>query len=146
MTSINRQTDYAIRVILALAKHPPMTRMSTSQIRDEMLIPPALSQRIVAELARGKFIMTFPGRDGGLQLARPSDQINLLQVVEYIQGSIDVSECLVADGEGCTFENACPVRRRWARLRNLIRTELESQTFDQLALEAAEIERLSPDL
>jgi len=50
MTSINRQTDYAIRVILALAKHPPMTRMSTSQIRDEMLIPPALSQRIVCLL------------------------------------------------------------------------------------------------
>jgi len=111
-----------------------------------MLIPPALSQRIVADLARSNFILTFPGRDGSLQLARPADQINLLKVVEYFQGSIDVSDCLVTDGAGCTFENACPVRKQWARLRKLICTELESQTFDQLAQEAVEIKGLSPDL
>ena len=80
MIQINRQTDYAIRIILALSKHPPGTRKSTSEIRDEMLIPPALSQRIVADLARGNFIQTFPGRDGGIQLARPAEKINLLQV------------------------------------------------------------------
>jgi Rrf2 family protein len=139
MIQINRQTDYAIRVILSLAKLPPGTRKSTSEIRDEMLIPPALSQRIVADLARGNFIETFPGRDGGIQLARPADQINLLQVIEYIQGPIYVSDCLVTDGKACTFGDTCPVRRRWARMRKLIRDELESETFDTIALEAIEI-------
>jgi Rrf2 family protein len=138
MVHINRQTDYAIRIILTLAKLPPGTRKPTSEIRDEMLIPPALSQRIVAELASGNFILTFPGRDGGIQLARPADQINLLQVIEFIQGSIDVAECLVTgdDGCSCTFGDACPVHKRWARLRTLIRAELEGQTFAQLAREA----------
>jgi Rrf2 family protein len=144
MIRINRQTDYAIRVILSLAKQPPGTRMSTSKIRNEMLIPPALSQRIVAELAHGDFVLTFPGRDGGLQLARPADQINILQVVQHMQGPIDVSDCLT-DGFDCTFEEACPVRRVWARLQTLIWDELESQTFDQLALEATDIEGISLD-
>ncbi len=135
MIRITRHTDYAIRVILALAKRPPGARLSTARIREEMLIPAALSARIVAELARGNFIHTFPGRDGGLQLARPAEEINLRQVVEYFEGPIDVSECLIAEGPGCVFEASCPVRRRWARLRRLIREELESQTFDQLARE-----------
>ncbi len=139
---INRQTDYAIRIILALSKHPPGTRKSTSEIRDEMLIPPALSQRIVADLARGKFIQTFPGRSGGIELARPSDQINLLQVVEFIQGPIYVSDCLVTGGDPCVFKNACPVRKRWAKLNILIRQELESQTFDLLAQDAVEVQNL----
>jgi Rrf2 family protein len=143
MIQINRQTDYAIRVILTLSKLPPGTRKSTSEIRDEMLIPPALSQRIVADLARGNFIETFPGRVGGIQLARPADQINLLQVIEYIQGPINVSDCLVTGGEACTFGDVCPVRRRWAKLRSLIRNELESQTFDQLAQDAIEIQSLT---
>ncbi len=142
MIQINRQTDYAIRIILALSKHPPGTRKSTSEIRDEMLIPHALSQRIVADLARGKFIQTFPGRSGGIQLARPADQINLLQVVEFIQGPIHISDCLVTGGEPCTFKNACPVRKRWAKLQILIRKELASQTFDQLAQDATEVQSL----
>ncbi|MFZ6026601.1 MAG: RrF2 family transcriptional regulator [Chloroflexota bacterium] len=140
MLHINRQTDYAIRVILNLAKNPPGTRKPTAEIRDEMLIPPALSQRIVAELARGNFILTFPGRDGGIQLARPAGQINLLQVIEFIQGPIEVSECLISGGEecSCSFGTACPVRKRWIRLRTLIRSELESQTFDLLAQDSEE--------
>jgi Rrf2 family protein len=143
MIQINRKTDYAIRIILALSKHPPGTRKSTSEIRDEMLIPPALSQRIVADLARGNFIQTFPGRDGGIQLARPAEQINLLQIIEYIQEPIHVSDCLIINRASCTFERVCPVRNRWAKLRSLIRTELESQTFDQLAHDAMEIQNLT---
>ena len=144
MIQINRQTDYAIRIILALSKHPPGTRKSTSEIRDEMLIPPALSQRIVADLARGNFIQTFPGRDGGIQLARPAEKINLLQVVEYIQGPITVSDCLITSGAAaCTFGSVCPVRNRWAKLRSLIRAELASQTFDQLAHDAIELQNLT---
>ncbi len=58
MPRINRQTDYAVRVILALSKKEVGKRVSTSEIGREMLIPPALLQRIVAELASGKFINT----------------------------------------------------------------------------------------
>ena len=65
MFRVNRQTDYAVRVVLALSKKPQGTRISTSEIGREMLIPPALLQRIVAELASGGFIETQAGRDGG---------------------------------------------------------------------------------
>lgn len=142
MVHINRQTDYAIRIILALARTPYGTRIATNQIQEEMLIPVALSHRIVANLARGNFIQTFPGRDGGLQLSRPAADINLLQVVEHMQGPVDVSDCLVADGEPCTFAGACPVCKRWTRLRTLIREELENQDFKLMAGEADPIQVL----
>jgi Rrf2 family protein len=143
MIQINRKTDYAVRIILALSKLPPGTRKSTSEIRDKMQIPSALSQRIVADLARGNFIQTFPGRDGGIQLARPANQINLLQIIEFIQEPIYVSDCLISSEATCAFSGVCPVRNRWAKLRKLIRTELESQTFDQLAHDATELENLT---
>lgn len=82
MFRVNRQTDYAVRVVLALAKMPQGTRMTTAEIGQQMLIPPSLLQRIVAGLANGGFIKTQPGRDGGLTLAFQPDQITLLQIVE----------------------------------------------------------------
>ncbi len=137
MIRINRQTDYAIRFVLALAMHSERSRMSTAEIQREMLIPSAFSPRIVAELARGGFINTFPGRDGGLQLARPAHKINLRQVVEHFDGQISVSDCMTGHSQ-CAFDVKCPVRCRLGKLQATIIHELEAITFDELALEASE--------
>ena len=102
MIRINRKTDYAIRVILALAKAGERTLLSTSQIQQEMIIPKAQSLRVVGELARGDFINTFPGRDGGMRLARPAAKINLRQVVTHFEKKFAVSECVHGEG-ACPF-------------------------------------------
>jgi len=143
MIRINRQTDYAIRVILALAKQGDEALLPTSQIQQEMLIPKALSLRVVAELAKGGFIITYPGREGGLKLARPASEINLRQVVTFFESNFTVSECLHGGGT-CPFDNSCPVRCRWARLQALILQELENTTFDELAREAVSVADVVP--
>ena len=117
--------------------------MSTSQIQQEMLIPKALSLRVVADLAKGGFILTYPGRDGGLKLARPAAEINLRQVVTHFEKNFTVSECLHDQGS-CPFDNSCPVRCRWSRLQALILQELECTTFDELAREAASVADVIP--
>ena len=143
MIRINRQTDYAIRVLLALAKQGDDALLPTSQIQQEMLIPKALSLRVVAELAKGGFILTYPGREGGLKLSRPAAEINLRQVVTHFESNFTVSECLHVGGT-CPFDNSCPVRCRWARLQALILQELENTTFDELAREAASVADVVP--
>ena len=143
MLRINRQTDYAVRVALSLSKRPAGVRVPTSEIQAEMLIPPAFLQRIVATLANEKFIITQPGRDGGITLARPPEEINLLQVVEAFEGPIWLSDC-VEHLQSCVFGQTCPVNRRWARLRDVIRAELESATFADLVNEAYAIQQILP--
>ena len=65
MLRINRQTDYAVRVVVALAKEKMGTRISTKEIGNSMLIPQNFLPRIVAKLAQSEIITTFAGRDGG---------------------------------------------------------------------------------
>ncbi len=138
MIRINRQTDYAIRLILYLAQQEEGARVSTAEVRREMQIPPALAQRIVADLARGEFIQTYPGRDGGLILARPAQEINLRQIVEHFEGKFFISDCLVDKGN-CPFDNKCPVRFRWVKLQSQIVLELEQITFSDLAQDALSV-------
>lgn len=138
MMRINRRTDYAVRVILALAKQTPSARLSTQEIQDQMLIPRPFLQRIIADLSKAKLINTYPGPNGGLELARPSETINLRQIWEAIEGPLVVSECILAPGD-CPLSGECPVRCRWGRLQNLMLQELENTTLDQLADEAFRI-------
>ena len=137
MLKINRQTDYAVRVVLALAKHGNGARLSSAEIQQEMLIPPALMIRIVARLARAGLINTFPGRDGGLMLPRPAHQITLKDIVETFEGPILLSQCLQVKGEDdCPFQANCPVRPKWGRVQVAMMREMASITFEDLAKES----------
>lgn len=143
MIRINRQTDYAIRILLALSRQGDDTPLPTAQIQQAMLIPKAMAIRLAAELVKGRFVISYPGRDGGLKLARPAAEINLRQVVTFFEANFTVSECLHGGG-ACPFDHSCPVRCRWARLQALILQELESTTFAELAREAASVSDVVP--
>jgi Rrf2 family protein len=137
MFKINRQTDYAVRVLLALAKAGEGVRLSSGAIRQEMLIPPALMSRIVAQLARAELVNTFPGREGGLMLPRPASQITLKDVVEAFEGPILLSECMQVKGEDdCPFQSNCPVRSKWGRIQVVMLREMAAITLESLAQEA----------
>ena len=137
MLKINRQTDYAVRILLALAKHGEGTRLSSAIIQRQMLIPSALLARIVAQLARAGLLNTFPGREGGLMLPRSAAEITLRDVVEAFEGPILLSECLQVKGEDdCPFQSHCPVRSKWGRVQVAMLREMGAITFESLAQEA----------
>ncbi len=135
MLRINRRTDYAVRVMLALAEHGDGSRVPTRQVQQEMQVPHAFLQRIIADLARRKLILTFPGPSGGLQLASPISSVSLLDVYEAIEGPLYISLCLKNPDE-CPLQDSCPVRSHWGIMQaNLVR-EMAAITLNQLAQEA----------
>jgi len=145
MFKINRQTDYAVRVILALAKRGEGIRLSSANIQKEMLIPKSFMARIVAQLANEGLVNTFPGRDGGLSLPRPSSQITLKDVVEAFEGPILLSACMQVKGEDdCPFQSNCPVRSKWGRVQLAMMREMASITFESLAKESLGIPMAVP--
>ena len=144
MLRINRQTDYAVRVVLALAKRGEATRLSSAAIQQEMLIPQSFMSRIVAQLAQAGLVLTFPGRDGGLSLPRPPAAMTLLEVVEAFEGKLLLSECLQAKGEDdCPFTGRCPVSPKWGRVQAAMAREMASISFADLALEMQSITPVS---
>jgi Rrf2 family protein len=147
MLQINRQTDYAVRVVLALAKHPQGTRLASGIIQQEMLIPKAFMSRIVAQLAAKGLVRTFAGRDGGLELPRPAAETTLKDVVEAFEGPILLSQCMESHGEDdCPFRTNCPVRSKWGRVQVAMMREMASITFEDLVKEAAGIPLAIPVL
>jgi Rrf2 family protein len=146
---INRRTDYSIRTMLCLARHPVGTRLPAQQIQETMLIPRAFLNRIIAELSRAGLIKTFAGPNGGLELAQPAGETNLRQIWEAVEGPLLISDCLIAPG-ACPLDQSdlatpgCPVRSRWARLQRLILNELESTNLAQLAEEADRLAGVIP--
>jgi len=147
MLKINRQTDYAVRVILALAKRGEGARLSSADIQQEMLIPKAFMTRIVAKLSRSRLVDTFPGREGGLMLPCPASRITLRDVVEAFEGPILLSACLdVKNEDDCPFQANCPVSPKWGRVQVAMMREMASITFEHLVNESLGIPVVVPGL
>ncbi len=135
MFRINRKTDYSIRVMVCLAKYPLGKRLATQKVQEEMLIPRPFLQHIIANLSKAELIHTYPGPNGGIELARQPSEINLRQIWEAIEGPLLISECIQAQGI-CPLDLSCPVRNRWINLQNMIVEEFEAVTLNILASEA----------
>lgn len=140
MMRINRRVDYAIRVLIALAKQPPGTRLATRTIQQTMWIPRAFLLRIIAELSKAKIIDTFPGPNGGVQLLRDPGEINIRLIWEVMEKPLVISDCL-ENPEECPLNEGCPVNARWGRIQALVLREMEAATIAELAREARELEK-----
>ena len=132
MLRINRETDYAIRVILALAKRPPGEIIPSAVIRQEMFLPASLSLQIISRLAHLNLIKTFPGRNGGIQLAHPPGEINLFDVIQGMEGPLLLAECL-DDDLHCPLKAGCPIQETWKGLQGLMVENLKGINFQKLS-------------
>jgi Rrf2 family iron-sulfur cluster assembly transcriptional regulator len=128
---ITRQADYAVRAVLYLAQLGPEKRAATSQIAQEQQIPPSFLAKIVSQLSVAGLLQTSRGARGGVSLARPPEQISLLEVVEAIDGPILLNECVAANGV-CTFGDTCVMRPVWCDAQAELVNRLRATTFNHL--------------
>ncbi len=98
---LTRHTDYALRVLITLATHP-LEFSSIAEISRAFGISQNHLMKVVQHLAAGGFVETVRGRNGGLRLATPAEEINVGAVVRHTEESFDLVECA-----SCVIAPAC---------------------------------------
>ena len=124
---ITRQADYAVRAVLHLARSGDQ-RTSTSVIAEEQRIPPSFLAKIISQLSIAGLLHTSRGARGGVTLAREAKDITLLEVVEAIDGPIQLNECVGNEGT-CSFDENCPLRPVWCDAQEELVQRLKGTNF-----------------
>lgn len=128
---ITRQADYAVRTVLHLAKMGDSERAATRTVAAEQNIPPSFLAKIISQLAIAGLLHTSRGARGGVTLARDPKDITLLEVVEAIDGPIQLNVCVGSDG-ACIFDEDCPIRSVWCNVQTELVTRLKGTSFGDL--------------
>lgn len=128
---ITRETDYAMRCVLYLTGQPHKIVM-VEEISREMATPKSFIAKILQKLVRGGIVKSFRGVKGGFQLNRASKDINLLDVIEAIEGSIALNACAV-DSSVCGFSKTCGVHAVWVTLRREVNDLLKKHNFADIS-------------
>ena len=107
-------------------------RVSTASISEAETIPLPFLTKVISRLATAGLVTTSRGMGGGVSLARPPEEITLLQVVEAVDGPIVLNHCLLRSGT-CEHEPNCAAHDVWAEIQDGLVRELDSVTMKALA-------------
>jgi Rrf2 family protein len=118
--NIGQAEDYAVRTLVDLAAHPD-TRIQDIAARTD--IPAPNVAKIIQSLVRAGLVETTRGRAGGARLARDPGEINLLEVLEAIQGRPQLLRC-PRRGNGCPVDPDCRLYRFWTDLEMTVAARL----------------------
>ncbi len=128
---ITRQADYAVRAVLYLARLGTAERAATSTVAEEQRIPPSFLAKIISQLSIAGLLHTSRGARGGVTLAREPKEITLLEVIEAIDGPIQLNECVGEDAL-CSFDEDCPLKPVWSEAQTELVKRLKGTNFAML--------------
>lgn len=128
---VTRKADYAIRCVLHLSRDPKAVT-SVEEISKAMFVPKTFLAKILQSLMKAGLVRSVRGVKGGFQLARKPKDINLLDVIEAIQGPSAPNLCAV-DKRMCKLSGGCTVHPVWIKIKETVEKELRKKTFAELS-------------
>ncbi|MGZ5336614.1 MAG: RrF2 family transcriptional regulator [Solirubrobacterales bacterium] len=87
MISITSKSRYAVVALAELARSGEGP-VPISQVAERRGMPVQFLEQLFSTLRRGGLLTSQRGAKGGYQLARPADQITVLEVVQALDGTI----------------------------------------------------------
>ena len=125
-----KASDYAVRVLSYLINaNGSVSRAQSIAAATE--IPESFLAKILGQLCRSGLVRSHRGARGGFSLAAPPDSLNLLQVVEAMEGPLRLNICDAP--ERCTFIDTCPIESAWEKAEQTLRESLQEHKLADLA-------------
>jgi Rrf2 family protein len=128
MLGITRQADYALRAVTEVAQLPDGERAPTAVIAERQNIPLPFLAKIVSQLAVKGILEATRGASGGVSLARPAENITLLDVIEAIDGPVTLNRC-VHNPDVCEMSSSCPIHTIFVDTQQTLVNMLQRTTF-----------------
>ena len=134
MLQITRRVDYALIALTHLAVLRG-ERQSARELAAAYRLSQPLMANVLKGLARANFVRSIRGTKGGYELAEEPGAISVGQVVEALEGPLQLAECVgqqPRDHMRCQLSRTCPVKRSVFKIHLEIRDVLYGYTVADL--------------
>lgn len=129
---LSKTSTQAVLALSILANHDAGEFLQARQVAEQLGTPTMSALKILQALARHKLIESQLGRSGGYRLHLPPDQVNLLQVVEAIEGPV-AGQMRITDTPAPASEGLYVLQAVCEQAAHHIRAELRGTTIADVA-------------
>ena len=123
---------YGTRLMLELAKNYGTNKpILLREIAEKQEISLKYLEQIVMPLKNSKLVRAVRGAKGGYMLAKSPESITLFEIIQALEGDVDITECLKYP-EICNKSEFCVARELWGTVSIKIKDVLGSLTLNEL--------------
>lgn len=128
---------YGVKAMVDLAIHYGGAPVSIKTISQRQNISEYYLEQLFSPLRKAKLIKSIRGAQGGYILSKHPKDITVAEIMEILEGPIEISECI--DGVPCDNVDCCATRLLWKKIKNSIDEVMESVTLQDIVNDYEEI-------
>ncbi len=135
---LSTRGKYGLYAMYYLARHEGEGPQALQNI-SATGVPRQYLEQLLGNLRRAGLVSTVRGAQGGYQMARPAVDITLLDIIDAVEGPIELSEC-ASNESTCEKSLSCPVRWVWQQVTDSINGELAKIRLSDMLTQPCESE------
>lgn len=136
MIRLSRLTDYGIVLMAYMAAHRESV-VTARELSERSQLPLPTVSKVLKLLSKGQLIESHRGVNGGYQLVRAPDQINVTEMIDALEGTIGMTRCSVVEEKLCQIDEHCPVKSPWQKINTVVRGALSQLTLTDMSQSVA---------
>ncbi len=132
MLKLTKKVDYGLLAIAYIAGNHSDRVVNTKEIAETYSIPVELLAKILQRLVKVGLIASLSGPKGGYSLSVNPSEITVAQIINALEGDINILNCSEEDNVKCFQFDRCNIRTPMQKLEYRIRNLLHKTTLDEL--------------
>ncbi len=129
----NKETEYALQSLVYIqGQNLKNHRPGVEEIASRINAPRFFVAKILYRLVKAGVLTSIKGKGGGFFLDESGSSVNILDVVNLVEGSRIISGCIFGLRQ-CNCENPCPLHDKYAPIRESIESLLSTESINSLA-------------
>ena len=130
---ITQRADLAVRALVVLDQSA--ARLKSSDLAAALGTTAGFVPQVMGPLVRHGWVHSVPGPTGGYEPLVEVDTLNVLEVVEAVDGPTNSGRCVVAD-RPCEATEPCALHVAWGLARRQLLSSLAATPVGALAITA----------
>ncbi len=131
MLKISTKGRYGLRALVELAHRTGSGPVLLDDLAQAQAIPKKYLYAVFGALKNAGIVVSTRGAGGGYYLAKHPGDITVLDVIEILEGPLDIVEC-THHPDICAMAEGCPTMDLWMGLSEVVRNYLGNQTLADL--------------
>lgn len=125
--------QHALRALIYLAERNAPGPVLVREIAEAADVPRQSLAKILHGLRNQGLVRSTKGPGGGYQLARPSDAVRVVEVIEAVDGRVELDRACILGLDRCTDHESCALHDVWKLFRENYLATISSMTLLQAA-------------
>ena len=132
---LNNTTQYAIRIVNYINKYSRDERLYSARVLAESLdINYKFLTSIMTKLVKAEILTSIRGKEGGFKLAKDSNTIYLMDIIELFDESLQKDACILGIEKECNEKKRCFMHDKWKKPKKEIYELFEGTSIEDIKM------------